>query len=161
MKLTRFVREVLMPGGPDAVPQIMKKQCRFALKRGDSKIHRWGIFTAEAIPARRRVIEYTGQKIDSKEMFRRRVRQNLYVFLLKNGFAIDGAIGGSGAEYINHSCSPNLYARVARGHIWFVSLRRIEAGAELLLDYRISGDYPPVECRCGSSECRGYLNWLG
>ena len=148
-----------MPGGPDAVPRIVKKHCRFAIRSSASEIDRWGIFADELIPARRRVIEYQGQKIDANEMMRRKVRQNLYVFLLKKGFGIDGAIGGSGAEYINHSCSPNLYARVARGHIWLVSLRRIEAGAELLLDYRISGDYPLVRCRCGSAECRGYLNW--
>ena len=143
------------------MPRIVKKHCRFAMKSSASEIDRWGIFADEPIPARRRVIEYKGQKIDAKEMMRRRVRQNLYLFLLKKGFGIDGAIGGSGAEYINHSCSPNLYARVARGHIWLVSLRRIETGAELLLDYRISGDYPLVECRCGSAECRGYLNWPG
>lgn len=156
--LTAFVREILIPGGPDAVPRIVRKHCRFPLRYAPSKVHRWGIFSKSDIPAGRRVIEYTGAKIGQAEVRRRNIRPNLYLFVLNTRTVIDGAIGGSGAEYINHSCGPNLYASVARGHIWFVSLRPIEAGDELLLDYRIQGNYPMVKCRCGSPNCRGFLN---
>lgn len=157
-ELTPFVREILMPGGPDAVPKISKAHSRFALRKGESKIHRWGIYAKEDIPARRRVIEYTGLKIGLAEVRRRQIRPNLYLFVLTDQLAIDGAIGGSGAEYINHSCSPNVYANVRRGHIWLVSLRKIEAGEELLLDYRIRNSARKIECHCGSPACRGFLN---
>ncbi len=152
------MREVVIPGGPDAVPAIQPDHCKFELRHAASPIHRWGIFTNEAIPARRRVIEYTGQRIDATEVRRRLVRPQLYLFRLNSRHSIDGAIGGSGAEYINHSCAPNLYARNSRGHIWLLSIRRIEAGDELLLDYRIGGDIDLIPCRCGSPSCRGYLN---
>jgi uncharacterized protein len=71
---------------------------------------------------------------------------------------VDGAIGGSGAEFINHGCEPNLVARVRKGRVMLVSMRRIEAGQELLLDYRVTGDVPLMPCRCGAPACRGYLN---
>ncbi|HMV54180.1 MAG TPA: SET domain-containing protein-lysine N-methyltransferase [Rhodocyclaceae bacterium] len=156
-ELTAFVREVVIPGGPDAVPRIEPRHCRFRLAADLSPIHRWGIFADEPIPARRRVIEYTGARIDRDEVARRSVRTHLYIFWFGQQGALDGAIGGSGAEFINHCCDPNLYARVARGHIHLVSRRRIEAGEELTLDYRIVGG-APLRCRCGSPLCRGYMN---
>lgn len=158
MALTAFVREIVIPGGPDAVPKIARRHCRFGLYHAPSGIHRWGIFAKETIPARRRVIEYTGQRIGPPEVRRRLIRPNLYLFILTDRMVIDGAIGGSGAEFVNHSCEPNVYARVSRGHIWYISTRRIEAGEELLVDYRIRGSYPMIECKCGSPSCRGYLN---
>jgi SET domain-containing protein len=157
-ELTAFVREVVLPDGPDAVPRLDPRACRFDLTWGPSPIHRWGIFAGAPIPKRRRVIEYTGQRIDRAEAYRRRVRTHVYLYWVGRERAIDGAIGGSGAEFINHSCEPNLVARVRAGRVMLVSLRRIQPGEELLVDYRITGDVPLIPCRCGSSSCRGFLN---
>lgn len=157
-ELTKFVREVVLPGGPGAVPRIDRSACRFKLRYGRSPIDRWGIFAAEAIPARRRVIEYTGQKIGVKESRRRSLRPNLYLFRVGARRFIDGAIGGSGAEFVNHSCEPNLVARVRKGRVMFVSCRRIAPGSELFIDYRVGGDIPPLPCRCGARSCRGFMN---
>ena len=157
-ELTAFVREVVLPGGPDAIPRINPSACRFNLRYGKSRIHRWGVFADEAIPARRRVIEYTGIRIGLREVRRRNMRTHLYVFWVGKRRAIDGAIGGSGAEFINHSCNPNLVARVRKGRVMLVSLRRIEKGEELLLDYMITGGAPMMECRCGAPTCRGFMN---
>lgn len=158
VKLTAFVREVVLPGSTRARPRLNRAACRFRLKAGRSKIHRWGIFAAEEIPPRRRVIEYTGQHIGLKEAFRRRIRPYLYLFRTGLRRYVDGAIGGSGAEYINHSCAPNVIARVRKGRVMLVSLRRIRQGEELLLDYRVTGDVPLLPCRCGSDVCRGHMN---
>lgn len=157
-ELTAFVREVVLPGGPDATPRLDPGACHFALTPGRSPIHRWGIFAAEPIPARRRVIEYVGQVIDTSEAYRRRIRPHIYLFWIRPGRAIDGAIGGSGAEFINHGCEPNLVARVRGSGVTLVSLRRIERGEELLLDYQITGDVRLLECRCGAPSCRGFMN---
>lgn len=158
--LTAFVREVMLPGGTDAMPKLVRAHCRFRLDAAASAIHRWGIFAAEPIPARRRVIEYTGQKIGAAEVDRRSLRPLLYIFHLSKTLAVDGAIGGSGAEFINHSCEPNLRARIARGHILLVSTRHIESGEELTLDYHVSGDSAGPACRCGSPRCRGTLRQI-
>ena len=155
---TAFVREVLLPGGLDARPELREDACRFALSYAPSSIHRWGIFAAERIPAGRRVIEYTGQRISRKEAMRRAVRPQLYLFWLSATRLIDGAVGGSGAEFINHSCQPNLRSRAARGHVFLLSLRAIEAGEDLLFDYEVRGDGPALPCQCGATNCRGFLN---
>lgn len=157
-ELTAFVREVLVPGGPDAVPRLEPDVCRFRLTYDRSRIHRWGIFAAEPIPKRRRVIEYTGQRIGSAEAYRRRLRPHIYLYWVSPRRAIDGAVGGSGAEFVNHSCEPNLIARVRKGRVHFVSLRRIEAGEELLVDYQITGAARLLECACGAPSCRGFMN---
>ena len=112
---------------------------------------------AEKIPARRCVIEYTGHKIDSHEVWHRRVRQHLYIFRLNQKWAIDGAIGGGGAEFINHSCNPNLVTRIGGGRIFFISSRRIAAGEELMLDYNIT-NAADLPCSCGAEKCRGIIN---
>jgi uncharacterized protein len=157
-ELTAFVREVVLPGSSDAPPKIDSRFCLFNLNYKASPIHRWGIFAAENIPARRRVIEYTGQKVDVQEVWRRRFRQHLYIFQINQTSAIDGAIGGSGAEFINHSCQPNLYARVGGGRIFFVSVRQITVGEELTINYNLGEYGTDLPCSCGAKNCRGNLN---
>lgn len=157
--LTRFAREVVIPAGPDRKPRLRRSTCRFRLRWGASKVHGWGIFAGEDIPARRRVIEYTGQRISPEEVRRRSARPHVYFFWLGKKWALDGAIGGSGAEFINHSCEPNMVARVRWGRIWLVSLRRIEKGEELFFDYHLTGAVP-MKCHCGAAGCRGFMNFL-
>src|SRR5437763_3238854 len=91
-----------------AVPRIDESRAFFRLEVRRSKIHRWGVFALESIPARRRVIEYTGEKIDEEEHERRSGKRFLYIFALDDKRMIDPVVGGSGAEYINHSCDGNL-----------------------------------------------------
>ncbi len=155
---TAFVREVLLPGGPWQTPRLDPAACAFALRVVRSDIHRWGVAAAQDIPARRRVIEYTGERIGFREAWRRRFRPQLYLLRCSARRVIDGAIGGSGAEYINHGCEPNLAPRFDHGRVFLSSLRPIACGEELLLDYRLSGDLDPVPCRCGAARCRGFLN---
>jgi SET domain-containing protein len=140
-------------------PVINPDYCCFELRIAPSKIHRWGLYAAERIPPRRKVIEYTGEKISRRESKRRAdSREEVYLFTLDNYWNIDGAVGGSGAEYINHCCEPNLVVRIIKGHILYMSLREIEAGEELLIDYRFGWDVEKVPCKCGSPKCRGVIN---
>ena len=67
-------------------------------------------------------------------------------------------MGGSGAEYINHSCDPNLYSRLVDGHVLYFSKQQIAPGEELTVDYLFSPDAPRVSCHCGSPTCRGSIN---
>ena len=125
-----------------------------------SRIHRVGVFANEPIPAHRKVIEYTGERIGRNEARRRSNPKHFYLFELDRYWQIDGAIGGSGAEYINHSCEPNLRARLVHGHILYFSKRPIVRGEELTVDYQ----YPEIThmpCSCGAASCRGTMSEVG
>ena len=139
------------------VARIDPAHARYKLVIHPSPIHRHGVFADEEIPAKRRIIEYTGEKITEEQANRRSARKHIYFFALSKGGMIDGAVGGSGAEFINHSCEPNVIAREDRGRIWYSSLRRIFPGEELLVDYRLDSDDEYV-CGCGAPNCRGKLN---
>lgn len=144
-----------------AVPRIDERYAGYGMKLAPSNIHRWGIYATEPIPAHRKVIEYTGEKISRRETKRRADSTDLiYLFTLDSYWTIDGSVGGSGAEFINHSCNPNLAARIVKGHILYMSLRPIEKGEELTVDYHFDKKVERVTCKCGAHNCRGTINLL-
>jgi len=143
---------------PD-VPKINRDFTCFQLKLARSKIHRWGVYAAEFIPAGRKVIEYRGERINRRETKRRAdSSEMIYLFTLDPYWTLDGSVGGSGAEYINHSCDPNLVTRIIKGHIIYMSARDIKPGEELTVDYRFDKKVERVECKCGAETCRGTIN---
>jgi SET domain-containing protein len=140
-------------------PRIDPRYCCFALVLAESKIHRWGVYAGERIPRGRKVIEYTGERISRRETRKRAHERELnYLFTLNSYWTVDGGAGGSGAEFINHSCTPNCQARIVRGHILYYSLRDIRKGEELTVDYNFGADEEITVCRCGSPHCRGTIN---
>jgi SET domain-containing protein len=139
-------------------PSIDSRFTKFRLQIRDSRIHKRGVYALEHIPAQRKVIEYTGEKISRRETKRRGSGDVTYLFTLDDYWTIDGAVGGSGAEIINHSCDPNLRSCIMRGHILYISKRFIKAGEELTVDYRFSEKIGEVRCRCGARRCRGVIN---
>jgi len=142
-------------------PRIDPKFSQFQLRIGRSRIHRWGVYAAEFIPKNRKVIEYRGERISRRETKRRSDALHLnYLFTLDKYWTLDGAVGGSGAEYINHSCDPNIVARIVKGHILYYSRRDIRSGEELTVDYQFSKDVDKVACACGANLCRGTINLL-
>ncbi len=85
--------------------------------------------------------------------------------MLSDGTVIDGNVGGNATRHINHSCAPNCQAEEEEGDdgqlvIVIPTRRRIRAGDELFIDYRldVGGDDPAAyQCRCGAPRCRGTL----
>ncbi len=136
-------------------PKLDPKASRFSLKLRPSRIHRFGVFAMEDIPKRTRVIEYTGERISRRTISRRLEGEFTYIFMVDSYWGIDGAVNGSGAEIINHSCEPNLEAHIVKGRIYYVSLRPIRAGEELTVDYSFDAHHDPQVCRCGAKTCRG------
>ena len=141
-------------------PAIDPRYARFKLSIRESNIHRRGVYAGEPIPPRRKVIEYTGERIGRRETKRRGDGPVTYLFTLDDYWTLDGAFGGSGAEIINHSCDPNLRAMNTKGHILYMSKRAIRRGEELTVDYRFAKDIEQVKCRCGAKTCRGVINLL-
>jgi uncharacterized protein len=147
------------------IARIDPRYSPFLLLVARSRIDRYGVFAGQDIPRNRRVIEYRGERITHREARRRFLRvlrsrrpRRFYLFVLNRCWVIDGAVGGSGAELINHGCDPNLVRRRIRGHIYCYSRKRIRAGEELLIDYHYARDALTIKCRCGSPKCRGTIN---
>ncbi len=104
------------------------------------------------------MIEYTGQRLNRFQAKQKDGGGYTYLFAVDAYWTLDGAMGGSGAEIINHSCDANLISRVMKGHVLYMSLRVIEPGEELTVDYNFAknGDRTPY-ARCGAKNCRGTI----
>lgn len=148
------------PAPPDRPPSIDPRHASFKLTVELSPIHRWGMVAGEFIPKGHKVIEYTGERISRVETARRaRLSSNLnYLFTIDDYWTLDGSVGGSGAEFINHCCQPNCKARILSGRIFYYSKCDIQPGEELTVDYRFDHDVEKVPCSCGSPNCRGTIN---
>jgi uncharacterized protein len=134
-----------------------------------SVIHGRGVFARKAITKGRKLIEYVGERIGKDEAFERSARQiernkrngthgAVYIFEVSPRIDVDGNVAWNPARLINHSCTPNCEARIARGRIWIYSLRDIDSGTELSYDYGYDLDHwEEHPCRCGSAQCCGYI----
>jgi len=154
-----------MPGRKQGfLPSINPRFACFRLRVGRSRKDRFGVYACEVIPLGRKVIEYTGKVLSLHEFNREferkyhgRPPRRLYGMSLSRKLVVDASRQGCGAEYINHSCEPNLFVRRHGGHALLFSLRRIARGEELCYDYQLPRGWK-APCRCGSSRCRGMLN---
>ena len=156
----RIEADIETTAAPDAAdkPKIDPRHARFKMIVRPSRIHRWGVYAGQSIPAGVHVIEYTGERISRREGKRRSERELHYLFDIDAYWKLDGAVGGSGAEFINHSCEPNLYAEIDRGRVHYISKRRIHTGEEFLIDYMFGKTEERVPCHCGAKTCRGTIN---
>lgn len=138
-------------------PKINEKLACFKLVIRRSKIHRYGVFAGERIPANRKVIEYTGERLNRKLAKERGDGDYTYLFAVDPYWTLDGAVGGSGAEIVNHSCSPNLVSRILKGHVLYFTRRAIKPGEELTVDYNFDKDVATFPCSCGAEGCGGAI----
>ncbi|HVF51964.1 MAG TPA: SET domain-containing protein [Pyrinomonadaceae bacterium] len=118
---------------------------KFALRRTETGL---GLFTLQAIPAGKRIVEYVGPIVTTEEVDR---RGGKYFFELDANFAIDGSPRTNIARYINHSCRPNAEAFVARKRVWIWSRKNIKAGEQLTLNYGkayFEEHIKPIGCKC-------------
>jgi SET domain-containing protein len=132
---------------------------RLAIRR--FRIEPDGVFAEETNLPGKRVIQYTGERFSNREVTRRTIRRfierkagRVYIVRLNERWLVDGAVGGSGAEFINHSCDPNLSLRTIRRQILLYGFRKIRPGEELTGDYGLR-----CSCRshCGSRKRRGTM----
>jgi len=125
-----------------------------------SKIHGRGCFATTRFRGRKKIAEYTGEKITNAEAERRGHRRVLRISGLDGRWSIDGSHGGNGTHYINHSCRPNCYMQTVRGHLIVMALRDIRPGEEITLDYVATLHSDRKRCSCKSPGCRGTINKL-
>ena len=121
-----------------------------------SPIYGLGCFARVPLPRRKKIAAYAGELVRGRRQIEERLREQgraVKVIWMGDRAAIDGAVGGDETAYINHSCEPNAFMRVAPGwRVLFFALRDIAAGEEITINYR-DPDHPRV-CRCGARSCR-------
>lgn len=129
-----------------------------------------GAFALRAIPAGKRLIEYTGERV-SHEVADKRYEDeeaagntHTVLFTVDDKIVIDAGVGGNEARFFNHSCDPNCESYIARGRVFLRTLRPIMPGEELTYDYEIPREGEDDEtarlkwpCHCGAAKCRGTL----
>ncbi len=135
-----------------------------------SAIHGTGAFAKGPIPRGTRIIEYTGElcrKVDLLAAAERGERKLTYVLNLDDDFAIDGAVDGNEARFLNHSCAPNCEVIIFGGVPYLYALSELAEGSELTFDYQLqspSGQQLSralsrelFPCHCGARGCRKTL----
>lgn len=130
----------------------------FRIQNKSSKIDGTGAFALEHIPARRKLGNLGGEVISLREARRRAARtKRIAMVEFGNGKALDASVGPNELRYINHSCQPNTYMRVAHNRVEFYSLKKISKGVELTCNYGETHHDGKLKCRCGAIGCKGFL----
>jgi SET domain-containing protein len=137
--------------------RINPKAAGYRLQVARSALHRYGVFALEDIPRGRRVLEYTGKLLAYGDAAKIGTPADTYIAMMDFNWCVDGRYGGSGAQFINHSCQPILEWRCIRGRLYLFSLRRVRVGEELTVTYRYAIKIRRVTWRCGARRCRGTL----
>jgi len=136
-----------------------------------SDIQGRGAFALRPIRKGQRIIEYTGERISNEEADARydeskMKRHHTFLFSVTPSIVVDGAVDGSDAIYINHSCAPNCEAVIENRRIYIEALRAIQPGEELGYDYQYerTGNVKEdremerfYKCLCGAPTCRGSI----
>ena len=112
------------------------------------------------------VIEYRGERVrmavaDIREARYEATGRDCYLLKVDDAHMIDSTVAGNMARFTNHSCNPNMYAKVltveGAHHIVFYARAAIAPGEECTYDYRFESEDGRVPCFCGAPNCRGVL----
>ena len=135
-----------------------------------SHVHGSGLFAVQNIKKGSKIIEYIGDKVTKKEGDKRADKQikqykknknngMVYVFELNKLYDIDGSVSHNHAKLINHSCNSNCEVEIINNEIWISAIKNIKKNTELSYNYGYSYDTDYVDhiCKCGSSNCVGYI----
>ena len=140
-----------------------------------SAIHGWGLFADQPFKPGDVVAEYVGEYVthevaDVREKMYQERRIQDYQFRTDESVVIDATLKGGLGRYINHNCSPNCIAKIVEGpppnqhlkRVIIIAQRNIKIREEITYDYQFPLELDldaRIPCNCGSSQCRGFMNW--
>ncbi|KAK6250383.1 hypothetical protein SCA6_004388 [Theobroma cacao] len=167
------------------INRVSQRGIRFPLEVFKTKTKGWGVRSRSFIPCGSFICEYIGEILPDKEV-EQRIGKDEYLFDIGHNygvlshssevnecFTIDAAQFGNVGRFINHSCSPNLFAQnvlfdhndSSMPHIMLFAMEDIPPLKELTYDYNyriggvcdVNGDIKMKTCFCGSKECTGRM----
>jgi SET domain-containing protein len=131
---------------------------KYAVDVKRSRIDGFGVFAAEPVPTRRKIGEIRGEAITIAEARRRAAGlERIMIVEVSDRRAIDASRSTDPMRFTNHSCQPNARLSIRDGRIEFYSLRAIEPGEELTVNYGETHHEGRLACRCGQPGCIGWL----
>ncbi|KAJ7952586.1 Histone-lysine N-methyltransferase, H3 lysine-9 specific protein [Quillaja saponaria] len=181
--------------------RVSQQGIKFQLELFKTRTRGWGVRSLNSIPSGSFICEYMGELLEEREADER-TRNDEYLFDIGNnysdntlwdglstlmpdvdssscegladgGFTIDAAQYGNVGRFINHSCSPNLYAQNVVydhddkriPHIMLFAAENIPPLQELTYHYNYmidqvydsDGNIKKKSCYCGSLECTGRM----
>ena len=115
-----------------------------------------GLFAKKPIPKGAIIGDYLGKVIHPKDAVID--EENFYLMYYHDTAAISPEIDKPGVHLLNHSCVPNAWLYIYKGHTLAFALKKILKGEELTIPYLLS---PKDEfckpclhiCECGNSQC--------
>jgi SET domain-containing protein len=134
-----------------------------------SRLHGAGAFALQPIPAKTKIVEYVGERLNDRQVEERYGTERLdnphtFLFWVREDLYVDAAVGGNDARFINHSCDPNCEVEIEEDRIFIYAIRDIAPGEELTYDYSLDVEEKPTPelcqvfaCRCGAASCRGTM----
>jgi len=113
-----------------------------------------GAFARETVSADEIVAVWGGYIVDMEQLETLPHEVQQHSVQIEEGLYLATIGGAETADFINHSCDPNLGLR---GQITLVALRDIEVGEEVCFDYAMTDctPYDEFECHCSTAACRG------
>ncbi|MDO8497331.1 MAG: SET domain-containing protein-lysine N-methyltransferase [bacterium] len=123
----------------------------------------YGVFSKKEIKMGTVIGDYLGKVIRIREYDLENDKKGLYFMYFSDQAGIYPNLNEPGPHLLNHSCQPNCWIYIYRGHSLFFALRKIEAHEELTISYLLS---PKDEtcapcthiCRCASTNCTSTMH---
>lgn len=121
-----------------------------------------GVFAKKGIEAGTVVGDYLGKVIKTAQYDLDKDKEGLYLMYYSDDASIYPDLKKPGAHLLNHSCTPNCWIYIYKGHTLFFALKKIEPGEELTISYLLSpkDDCNPCthDCKCSSEFCTGTMH---
>ena len=122
-----------------------------------------GIFSKKIIKAGTIIGDYLGKVIKTAEYNLNNDKAGLYLMYFSDYASIYPDLLKPGVHLLNHSCEPNCWIYIHRGHTLFFALRNINVGEELTISYLLSpneGDCVACThiCKCENKNCTGTMH---
>jgi len=110
---------------------------KFGIIVGASTVEGQGVFAFGEFKKGNKIVEYFGEIISKKEEMKRYKKDEVapYATRLHNGLLIDSALERGVGSIVNHGETPNCELVCEHDKIWLYSLRDLEFGEELLINY--------------------------